>query len=1472
MSDRERRFFSRTVIVTIEIAVFAVLLVVSLGGLRFARERIDRIAAQVGEQVSMQVAERLGVTITYGSIALSALRSLQVRDLELRTLDGDLVASASRLRIFYSLRILMSTRSALDAVDRVEVIGVDADLSLPRDRTTLLLGIGALSDSGAVRNDMLPWPLEISEARITVSFGGADQVDLADLSLRLQPKQDDGQIHLNGRAKLTAEIAGVAGHDVGLNTLMHVEGSFGTGQIGVEALVHVEKVQSTIGNLEARDFQVEWDGSTIQLNTGDNRGSFALKVVIDPANRTLQFGIDADEMRPLQVFKPSGPIENLTTLLDTTISGTAIVIADTTVADPSAAVSYRGTASFLAPPELLSNLVDEPVQVTVSAQGDPATVMFAPLTFHTADGIAHFTGAVDLLERRATGRLMMEDLYLEGRSIRASAEVEVDGSGLRMTLREGSLVFGDVDVSDLTGSINFSEMPPSDAAGNYPPSLLVDLNGTLLESPHGRAAVVGMVTISAEPRFTGRIHVDEMNAGALYRLVQPPGLRSPETVAFTDDMTVSGLLEGSASQDRFQFTVSAASIAWIDSPLSARFNAIASTDRLRIADLDLLVGDTIRAFGSVDIGGAEDLSFVGRISLDGVDLPGTIQLEAGDGITVRGPYGLVFEAWTGELLSLRDLLDRILGSADGQPMPFRMTIEDYPLLAISNKTTATAQLSGTVNNLQALFAGLSPDAELNLNVAGVEFETSHLLLHNVPMGELENELEIDLEYDQASLTAHRFRFTNEDLVLTGDGSLKVETHDGLRAAGRFLLQTGQEQYDAVIEFTPELLDLDVGVQRMPLHRLGELPISGTVSGRVHITGSVAQPIIHAVVTADDARFNGDDLTLAVAATYDGASLMIDDLAFDYRIHHIRGVTGKIDATTGAVAFLGRYEGKYLGKSVVFELAVNGNGTVPAEMSSKQSFPLEAVLTLAATGVTVDDVPRTPWEATVHWTKGGLYFAGGPLDGLTGRLSPDGSFEVVLSSPLPLQGVASGTLVDDELSAELTIAALDLAVFNDLINTSAATVRAGTVAGSLRVSGLVNDPDLFGVLRASGVIVDSSLTPEPVGPVAFVVAADEKTLTIGLTRPQRGPVPLSLSGTVHVGHWSPVSYQFNVLTANEGGVPVDYRFGPIAVDGVAHGRLTISGDGMSTRVSGQVSAQAASVFIDNAKRADPRRDPFTVDVQVTTGRGVELTWPSQDLPILHTLLDDDQVVEILYDGFTGDYSVVGDVEIRGGDLFFYDRSFYLKEGMVSFAENEGRFDPVVSVRAETRERALSGESLRIYLDADARLSALSPQVVRVSSEPPRQLSELRALLGSPFGDGVAGDQANLLALAGGVVSEFGLVRPMERVVRQSLGLDLFSIRSELVENLLRTPLGLPSADLLDDTTIVVGKYLGDDLFFEALVRVESDDVSAVPELRTDLEVSLEWATPFFLLEWSLLPSLTDLFATDNFLSLSWRFDY
>ena len=1472
MRARERRRLPRGAIVTIEITVFVALFAAVVFGMGYARDRLDRMVGHLREQVSVQVADRLGARVRYGTVAPSALRTLQVSDLELFGASGDVLLSARRLRVHYSLRTLLSTRSAVDAVNRVELTGVVANLQLPRDQgpvSAALGGVGAAADP-AVQPSVLPWPLTIADARVTVT-AGSDRLDLRDLSLRLEPDGDGVRI-VDARARLDAALADVAGHEATLDTRIRVDGRLGPGQEASRTTVRVGDVQSNLGTLPALEVQAAWDGKTISLTAlPDDRGS-VLRVWIEPERRLIRADLRAEQLHPLDVVRPAGPLRHLRPWFDTTVSGTATI-----VAGPAGVLSYAADIVFVAPPASLGELPPGPVEVDLTVQGDGAIATFAPLVLRSADAAARYDGTIDTGTGVAVGRLAVTGLNLDGRPIDASAQVEADLQERRLTLEEGEAAIGDVAVTELAGRVVLSGAAPDGAAATASPSAQVDLTGVPPDSPGGTATVTGAVTLGPRPVFAGRVELENMDAGVLYGLLRPADADASEAYGLADGLLVSARLQGSAGPDLLSLHVPAASVVQRDGPFRAHFSAVATEQSVRIADLDVVVEQSLRAAGTAELDG-ERLSFSGSIELDGEPLPGPVRIDTGDGLTVRGPWGLVLQLWPGETLRPVDLPSRVAGTDAGLLTPFRLSASGYPVAALGEDATADAELAGTVLRPWALLEGLDPagadhDGAWDIAAAGLVLADSRLSVQGLPIGNLPNRLDLQFAYRDEVLTASRIRFTNDEFDLMGDGALTVTTEDGLRAAGTVMLETGTERYDAIVAVTPETLDLEVDVDDLRLDRFVALPISGTASGRVRIIGSLADPVITAELTSHDIPLGEDYVTLALQSTYDGRRIVIDDLAADFRDHRIRAVAGSIDTSTGTVGLGGRYEGDYLGQPLLLDLAVTGTASFSASPAPERSLPVEAVLTIAATAVTVGGLSKPSWDAAVRWEGDGLAFSGGPLDGLSGRIATDGTFEVAASAPLPLQGSASGTLSGNELSADLSIAALDLTLLNTLMHTTAVTVLAGSAAGAVRLHGPINDPSMRGALQATGVVLESTLIPQRIGPLAFPVAADDRELTVGRTRSERAVAPVVVNGTVRFGQWAPVAYDFSVQTATGEGVPVDYRFGPISIEGIALGGLRITGDRDTTHITGAVEADSARVFIDNAGRGSPPAwEPLTVELEATTGRGVELTWPSEDLPILEALVDVDQTVSVSYDGFSGDYSVVGDVAVRRGELFFFNRTFILRNGLVSFAEDGGRFDPMVTVRAETRERSPDDGTLWIYLDADSPLSALDPQTVRLSSTPTRPLSELRAMLGAPFADGTAGEDVDLLVIAGGMASQFGMVRPMERALRDSLGLDLFSIRSQLVENLLRTPLGVSSPDLLDNTEIVVGKYLGDDLFFEALVRVESDTVSPVPELRTDLELSLEWATPFFLLEWSVLPSLTDPFQTDSALSLSWRFNY
>jgi hypothetical protein len=140
-----------------------------------------------------------------------------------------------------------------------------------------------------------------------------------------------------------------------------------------------------------------------------------------------------------------------------------------------------------------------------------------------------------------------------------------------------------------------------------------------------------------------------------------------------------------------------------------------------------------------------------------------------------------------------------------------------------------------------------------------------------------------------------------------------------------------------------------------------------------------------------------------------------------------------------------------------------------------------------------------------------------------------------------------------------------------------------------------------------------------------------------------------------------------------------------------------------------------------------------------------------------------------------------------------------------------------------------------------------------------------------------------AFSGDLLAQVALLRPVERALREALGVDMVSIRSQFVQNLVldgfgasdATGVGPGTGNPLDNTSLSFGKYLGSDLFLTMLLRLDapgSEPDDDLP-LLSDIELSLEWATPFFMLEWSFLPrNLNTLFVTDNSISLRWGWSY
>ncbi|MGI9256109.1 MAG: translocation/assembly module TamB domain-containing protein, partial [Salinispira sp.] len=276
-------------------------------------------------------------------------------------------------------------------------------------------------------------------------------------------------------------------------------------------------------------------------------------------------------------------------------------------------------------------------------------------------------------------------------------------------------------------------------------------------------------------------------------------------------------------------------------------------------------------------------------------------------------------------------------------------------------------------------------------------------------------------------------------------------------------------------------------------------------------------------------------------------------------------------------------------------------------------------------------------------------------------------------------------------------------------------------------------------------------------------------------------------------------------------------------------------------------------------------PVTVQLEIITGRGVEFYWPTRDLPIFRSFAVSGESINFSYSNIEGWYNLKGGVAISGGELFYFEQDFNIRQGNISFNENETKkFDPLVNINGEFKS-IIGGDPIRIYLDIeDDNISQLQPIF---SSDPIRSQEDLVFLLGGKIVGNEEDDNVIDLgsALASGtqLLGQIRLLNDLENELRQTLNLDVLSLRFGLVQNIIERAVDNPLdstvdpvslGEYLDNTTLRIGRYLGDDIFFEGSIQLEESDTfdRAVNDqigLTIYPEIRLEFETPIFTLNWS-----------------------
>jgi hypothetical protein len=394
----------------------------------------------------------------------------------------------------------------------------------------------------------------------------------------------------------------------------------------------------------------------------------------------------------------------------------------------------------------------------------------------------------------------------------------------------------------------------------------------------------------------------------------------------------------------------------------------------------------------------------------------------------------------------------------------------------------------------------------------------------------------------------------------------------------------------------------------------------------------------------------------------------------------------------------------------------------------------------------------------------------------------------------------------------------------------------------------------------------------------------------------GPIPAAcgsgsglLSGWFQFDRWIPNTFSIDIAVSGGSPIPVKFDLQGVLVGGLVSGDLNVAMEDLGLMVRGDLTAQETEISLNSAELARAQEEgmwdllsiPVAVDIGITAGRRVEFLWPTRDFPMLQAYADMGAKVKVGANTADRRFSFTGDVKLRSGEIFYFERNFFIRSGTLSFNENEQEFDPRISARAETKDRTNEGP-VTISMVVD-NASLLSFQA-RFESSPPLSQMEIFSLLGQNItgtSSGTGGGAINTAFLASSVdlLTQFQVVRRIERAVRDFLRLDMFSIRTQVLQNYVFRAMGLEKdpvdriatvGNYFDNTSVYVGKYIGPDLFIQSMVALRYDETKPTMGGYTfEPDFSVELRSPLGNIRWNLVPTHPEnWYISDNSFTISW----
>jgi hypothetical protein len=704
---------------------------------------------------------------------------------------------------------------------------------------------------------------------------------------------------------------------------------------------------------------------------------------------------------------------------------------------------------------------------------------------------------------------------------------------------------------------------------------------------------------------------------------------------------------------------------------------------------------------------------------------------------------------------------------------------------------------------------------------------------------------------------------------------------------------GSEMFYADVHYLDGALDLQANATALKLSRFFRNSFNATLSGIVDFKiDNIFAPVpdnwsLGVSITSLAAVVGTTDVTISTHGVVNPTQFTLLDTRVNWGGTVIN--VPSVDFDGGQLNAAAQVRGIILGRNVSAEMEADVDfQSFTSLLRFQESFSdFDGKLSLAS--MQIDNwTMENPSDFIFNRHDTAVFLSGGPSNMIRLDIEDGGDFYAGFSAPSPIRGVVTGNVNSGNIAARGSNLYVDLlALWNYVPAQDIINIKGGFAIADIEVRGPLNDPEFFGTAQGASVRLEIPLyLNDLIGPLPIAITLDGQEMRFGPVRAPCGIGYAMVTGEFEFNRWVPSNFTITIEAEETNPIPYKVNISGVKAYGEASGLLEIALQDNVMNITGDLLGENTEITFDpagiNSNTSADSTMQVIVNFTITTGRRVVFLWPNEDLPILQANPASGNSIHIESDSFSGALDMRGNIEIQSGQIFYIERSFYIREGRLIFNENETRFDPQIAARAEIRDRTDDGPvTISLVIDSQP-LSTFQP---RFESTPALSQTEIFALLGQNIIGGETSDTGQISGAFGGaitdVLSQFSVVRRIERAIRDILHVDMFSVRTQAISNVVLQITSLQSerernrgfSQYFDNTTIFVGKYITSDFFLQGMFALRYDDYSTEfnqQGLKFEPDIGIELRSPLFDIRWNIVPTHAEkLFIPDTSFTILWR---